>query len=140
MADQLVVDDGIISTTYSLGSIKTWSPDPNSQLDTINFPTSGTAEAIAFDYGDTQNPITLTGNYTSTTIEGIMNWLTSIWGLQNGDQNSVTITLHLDSLDQSTTGDYTDGNILVKIIRFNPVYEAFRPLEASYTLSLIESV
>lgn len=124
--------------SLDLGNIESFKSPIGSDTDAFNFPGSGTNETEVYDYGDTKKNITIKGNYIATSEEALANWLVQMWALQNGDQD--TIVLHLDFLDSSTTGDYQDGNILVKVKGFTPDYIAARVKEMSYSFELIESV
>ncbi len=122
----------------SLGNISLEQMSITSDLDHFNFPASGTKDAEAFDYGDTKNVIRISGTYSASSLQDLANWIAQIWALQNGDQD--TVVFHSDLLDQSTTGDYTDGNVTVKVRGFTWKYKEGRPLEVDYDLELVESI
>ena len=121
-----------------LGNVTSEQMSITSDLDHFNFPASGTKDAEAFDYGDTKNVITISGTYSANSMQELANWIVKIWALQNGDQD--TIIYHSDLLDQSTEGDYTDGNVTVKVRSFRWRYREGRPLMVEYDLELVESI
>jgi hypothetical protein len=132
--------------TLDLGTIHKERYFPESDLDEQTFPTSGSKQTQAYDYGGVRRHITLTGTLTATSIQALVDKALQIDALQNGDQGIVTF--HSDLLDYSTytepqgsvTFDYTNGIVYVKVKDFDWGWDEAKPLAIIYTLTMFESI
>ena len=122
----------------NLGNITSEDSSIRSELDAFNFPGSNTAEAEVFDYGDTKREIKISGTYSASDKPTLANWIAAIDALQTGDQD--TIIFYSEFLDESTSGDYQDGNVLVKVRSFHWTYIEGKVLYVKFDISLLESI
>lgn len=108
-----------------------------SDLEKVKYPFSPTKEVENYDYQGVDNTITIRGRATFDTKANLMdNFVVPIKALQNGDQQP--IVLHSDLWDASTTGDYTDGNIFVKVESLEWEHVEGVTVSITYTLILFE--
>jgi len=119
-----------------LGEIINEEHNQSSDLERIAYPLSGSSEVTVIDYNGVKRVITIRGRYSADTSADLWNWIATINALQDGNQ--ITVIFHSDGWDNSTSGDYTDGNFDVKVASFRFMYINEVVLSVEYTLTLFE--
>jgi len=124
----------------NLGDVETERCPTKSEMEVIGHPMRGSSETAAIDIGQVTMRITLKGVFVGATrAEAMNNFVWPIKALENGNQS--TVVFHSDAWDDTTTGDYTDGNIDVKVEIFDPEISVENGVcVIRYTLELVESV
>lgn len=119
-----------------LGEIISEEHGQTSDMEQVSYPLSTSSECTVMDYGGVKRVITLRGRYQASTAEDLWNFIATIDALQNGAQT--TVVYHSDGWDNSTTGNYQDGNFNVKVQAFRPVHMNDSVLSVAYVLVLFE--
>lgn len=119
-----------------LGEVYREEHSQTSDLEQVSYPLSTSSECTVMDYGGVKRVITLSGRKQATTAVELWNFIATLDALQNGNQ--ITVVFHSDGWDNSTSGNYQDGNFNVKVQTFRPIHVNDSVLSVNYTLVLFE--
>jgi hypothetical protein len=120
-----------------LQTVTAYRPKDNANLEKENYAFASSMQTRIYDYSGMDRTITLKGvAYFTSTASLMDDFVVKIRALQNGNQTAVIY--HSDLEDAATTGDYTNGNIYVKVNSFEFEYLPGEVTKISYTIELWE--
>ena len=127
-----------LDTNIDLGNVKRERQRKEADIDVWRMPLSDSNLALAFDFNGMLRRITVEGVYQDTSKANLMdNFIVPIETLLDGNQTAVVY--HSDLVDESTSGNYTDGNINVYLENFEWDYVAGEVLKIVYRITLVEA-
>jgi hypothetical protein len=120
-----------------LQQITSYRPKDSAELEKEKYAFNTTQQTNVYDYSGTDRVIILKGKaYFSTRANLMDDFVVKIRALMNGNQSSVIY--HSDLEDEATTGNYTDGNIHVKVENFEFEHVPGEVTAITYTIELWE--
>ena len=120
-----------------LQQITSYRPKDSADLEKEKYAFNTTLQTQIHDYSGVDRVIMLKGvAYFSTRASLMDDFVVKIRALMNGNQSPVKY--HSDLEDEATTGDYTAGNIYVKVNSFEFEYVRGEVNAITYTLELWE--
>jgi hypothetical protein len=121
----------------NLQQIDSYRPKDSADLEKEKYAFNTTTQTNIYDYSGVDRAIILKGTaYFDSRADLMNNFVVPIRALMNGNQSPVIY--HSDLEDEATTGNYTAGNIYVKVNNFEFEYIRGEVTKITYTLELWE--